>query len=156
MYLYRKPWCEMDHENLRAQIVAEARTWLWTPFVHRGMVKGDGVDCAMLCYAVYRSCGLMDGPPPRDYAPDWFQHREDQWLLDELLTHGMVEVNRDPWPGDIVIYKVAKVFAHCVIATDWPRVVEAWPGLQYVAEIDISIENMWSWRDKKVLTLCPQ
>lgn len=28
-----------------AQIVAEARTWLDTPYVHQGRVKGVGVDC---------------------------------------------------------------------------------------------------------------
>lgn len=146
----------MDHADIRAEIVAEARTWLWTPFIHRSMVKAAGVDCAMLCYAVYSHLGLIKGPPPREYTPDWFNHREDQWLLEELHRYGLIEVNRDPWPGDIVIYKVAKVFAHCVIATAWPHVVEAWPSAQYVAEIDISIETMWCWRERKVLSPWPQ
>lgn len=96
----------------------------------------------------------MEGPPPRQYPPDWFQHTEAQWLLEELLIHGMTEVDREPESADIVIYKIGKVFGHAVIVTDWPRAVHAWPSAQYVAEIDISIDSMWSWRERKVLSPC--
>lgn len=147
---------QMDHEDLRAKLVAEARSWVWTPFIHRSMVKGAGVDCAMLCYAVYSGLGLIDGPPPREYVPDWFQHTGEELLLEEIQRYGFLEVDREPWPADIVIYKVAKVFAHAVIATDWPRCVQAWPSAEYVAEIDFSIETMWCWRERKVLSLWPR
>ena len=38
----------MFHPDLRARIVAEAMTWLGTPYHHRGKLKGIGVDCAQL------------------------------------------------------------------------------------------------------------
>lgn len=45
-------------KNLEA--VAEAMTWLGTPYHHQGRVKGVGVDCATLLCEVYKEVGLMD------------------------------------------------------------------------------------------------
>ncbi|MDO6044547.1 hypothetical protein Q4P48_08410 [Neisseria gonorrhoeae] len=45
--------------DLRARIVEEARSWLGTPYHHHAMVKGAGVDCAMLLVAVYGAVGLL-------------------------------------------------------------------------------------------------
>jgi cell wall-associated NlpC family hydrolase len=42
----------------REQLLAEARTWIGTPFHHRGRVKGAGVDCGGLVVAVAGACGI--------------------------------------------------------------------------------------------------
>jgi cell wall-associated NlpC family hydrolase len=36
-----------EGNSIRAAVVAEARSWLGTPFHHQGRVKAAGVDCAM-------------------------------------------------------------------------------------------------------------
>src|SRR5215475_8049951 len=43
----------------RAAVIAEAKTWLGTPFAHRSMVKGAGVDCAQLVRLVFIECGVL-------------------------------------------------------------------------------------------------
>ena len=43
----------------REQVVAEARSWLGTPFHHQGRLKGVGVDCAGLIYCVQHELGLI-------------------------------------------------------------------------------------------------
>lgn len=43
-----------------ADIIAEARTWLGTPFHHQGRVKGAGVDCIGLVIGVQHALGLSD------------------------------------------------------------------------------------------------
>ena len=54
--------------DLRQRIVEEARSWLGTPYHHQAMVKGAGVDCAMILVAVYRAVGLIPaGFDPRPY-----------------------------------------------------------------------------------------
>ena len=42
----------------RAAVVAEARSWIGTPYHHAADVKGHGVDCAMLLIRVYCDCRL--------------------------------------------------------------------------------------------------
>ena len=44
----------------RAEIVAEARTWLGTPFHHQASVKGVGGDCIGLVRGVARAVGFRD------------------------------------------------------------------------------------------------
>ena len=44
----------------RAAIVAEARTWLGTPFSHQASLRGVGTDCVGLVFGVARSLGLPD------------------------------------------------------------------------------------------------
>src|SRR5579859_1647384 len=64
---------------LRAEVVAEARTWIRTPYHKRGLLKGVGVDCGMLPYAVLRKFELIpeikDLPTLED---GWFCNTTDQ------------------------------------------------------------------------------
>lgn len=57
---------------MRDAIVAEARSWLGTPWHHRQMKKGVGVDCVHFPLAVYQSFGkLLDLVMPEyNLTPD--------------------------------------------------------------------------------------
>ena len=45
---------------MRDAVVAEAKTWLGTPWRHMQRIKGVGVDCANLPAAVYEACGVIE------------------------------------------------------------------------------------------------
>ena len=45
--------------DLRAAVVAEARSWLGTPYAHRQQLRGHGVDCGGLVIAVGTATGLL-------------------------------------------------------------------------------------------------
>lgn len=49
----------------RAAIIAVSRTWIGTPFVHQGRVKGLGCDCVgiPLCVAEELGANDKDGQP---------------------------------------------------------------------------------------------
>lgn len=49
-------------------IVAEARSWLGTPFHHQAALKGVGCDCGGLVRGVGAACGVLDIPEER-WAP---------------------------------------------------------------------------------------
>jgi cell wall-associated NlpC family hydrolase len=53
---------------VRDSIVAEARTWLDTPYLHQGRRKGHGVDCLGLVIGVGKALGLLDYDH-RAYSP---------------------------------------------------------------------------------------
>ena len=51
----------------REEVVNEAASWIGTPVHQNAMVKGAGVDCGRLLYAVYRFAEIIpaeDAPEP--------------------------------------------------------------------------------------------
>ncbi len=55
----------------RAAIVAEAWSWIGTPYRHQASLKGVGCDCLGLIRGVWRA---LYGPEPEAliaYTPDW-------------------------------------------------------------------------------------
>lgn len=121
----------MEESEARRAIVAEALTWVGTPYKSNAMVKGragGGTDCVMLLIAVYSGLGLMPKVDPRPYSPQWHVHRNEEAYLKSVLQYA-VEVpgppERAPKPGDVVMFKIGNVFAHAAIITDWPMVVHA-------------------------------
>lgn len=103
--------------NMRAQVVAEARAWLKTPYHHLASVKGAGVDCAMLVVAVYKAVGLVPADlDPRPYAPDWHLHRGEEKFLGWLQRFG-TPVER-PRPGDVAVWKFGRTYSHGAIVVD--------------------------------------
>src|SRR5690606_6011340 len=53
------------------EIVAEALSWLGTPYRHQAYSKGVGCDCLGLIRGVWRSLYGDELEVPADYTPDW-------------------------------------------------------------------------------------
>lgn len=82
----------------RGEVVAEARTWLATPFHHHQCAKGAGVDCAHLVVGVCKALGLM----ARDFALPPYQMMPDgRQLL--ALADAYMDRTRHWDVGDVVI-----------------------------------------------------
>lgn len=111
-------------QPLRLAILAEAGSWLRTPYHHEAMVKGAGVDCAMLLVAVYHACGLIPAIDPRPYPPDWMLHRSEERYLGWVRQYA--HPVGSPLPGDIAVYQFGRVVAHAAIVVDWPRIIHAY------------------------------
>jgi cell wall-associated NlpC family hydrolase len=113
--------------TIREKIVAEAETWLGTPFHHAARVKGAGVDCINLLAAVYSSVGLIE-PVELDYYPiDWHMHRDEPRFLAGLADYcGPLPAGETPKPGDIAMFQYGRHAAHGAIVINWPLVVHAW------------------------------
>ena len=50
----------------RAQVIAEAETWLGTPYHHMGRVRGSGTDCLMLLAEIYAAADIFVFPSKTD------------------------------------------------------------------------------------------
>lgn len=115
-----------EQERLeRAKVVEEAKTWLGTPYHHMGRVKGQGVDCAMLIAEVYERAGMI---PHRDipfYPMQWNLNRNAESYLQVILDHAK-EFDGPPLPGDVVVWKFGRTFAHGGIVIDWPIIIHAY------------------------------
>lgn len=90
--------------ELQDKLVAEAMSWLNTPFLHQGAIKGVGVDCAnfiasTVCAAAPRYFGRED-LVPKDYLP-----QEDGIVLKRILleeTDFIATENREK--ADIIAF----------------------------------------------------
>ena len=131
-----------------AEVCAIARSWLGTPYHHMGRVKGAGVDCAMFPLEVYREAGLIDDIEVPYYPLDWMLHRSEEIFLgivQQYATERPVVVGRDletaaaetaplatargsAKPGDFVLYRFGRCFAHGAIVLEWPIVIHAVNG----------------------------
>ena len=100
----------MAEQEQREAVVAEARTWIGTPWHHMAAIKGAGVDCAMLLARVYIEVGLVAEFDPRPYPTDWMLHRSDERFLGYLLSRSH-QVEK-PEVGDAMILRVGRAFAH--------------------------------------------
>jgi len=99
----------------RAAVVAEARSWLKTPYHPMGDVKGAGVDCGMLLVRVFVDTGLCAPFDPRPYAPDWMLHRNEERYLGFVFDRTK-EVER-PMPGDVMVFRFGRCYSHGGIVT---------------------------------------
>jgi cell wall-associated NlpC family hydrolase len=105
----------MTESEGRAAVVAEARSWIKTPWHHMAAAKGAGVDCAMLLARVYIGVGLVPEFDPRPYPPDWYLHRSEERFMGILLAHSR-QVEK-PEVGDVMLLRVGRCFSHGAIVT---------------------------------------
>ena len=111
--------------NPRQRVVAEAETWLRTPYHHMGRIKGSGTDCLMLLAEVYEAAGVIPHVDVPFYPPDWNLHREAERYLEGLMRYAR-EIKGPPQSGDVAVFKFGRCFAHGAIVVSWPRLIHAW------------------------------
>jgi cell wall-associated NlpC family hydrolase len=109
----------------REAIIAEAKSWIGTPFHHEARVKGAGVDCLMLLAEVYERAGICGHITVPHYPPDWHLHRDAERYSDGLLGHAR-EIAGPPEPGDIALFRFGRTFSHGAIVIEWPRLIHAY------------------------------
>lgn len=109
----------------RAAVVAEAMTWLLTPWRHQGRVKGAGVDCAGLIICAYRNAGMIDDVDAGNYPRDFHIHRDEERFLSFVPSFAVEIAETEVCAGDLVLFRIGRVFSHGAIVTRWPRGIHA-------------------------------
>lgn len=119
----------MTEAEERARVVAEAMTWIGTPYHNNGDVKGAGVDCGMLLVRVFVDTGLVVPFDPRPYPNQWHLHnraeRYMEWVKRWASEVAGPDEGREPLPGDIVLFHYGQCYAHGGIVTEWPIMIHA-------------------------------
>lgn len=108
----------------RAAIVAEALSWLSTPYHHHGRIKGVGVDCAMLPAEVLEAVGAIPHLEP-EYSPQWMLHRDEEKYLEWVRPYAREICREQVQPGDLVMWKFGRTYSHSAIVIDPPTIIHA-------------------------------
>ena len=111
--------------ELRTAVLAEAQSWIGTPFHHEARVKGHGVDCLMLLAEVYERAGIVEHVTVPHYPADWHMHRDVERYLEGLMQYGHA-IEGPPLPADIALFHYGRTFSHGAIVVAWPRVIHAY------------------------------
>jgi NlpC/P60 family putative phage cell wall peptidase len=130
--------------RLRAAVLAEARDWLGTPYVHQASAKGQGADCLGLVRGVWRA---VIGPEPEaapPYGPDWAERRAaEEPLLAAARRH--FRAVAAPAPGDLLVFRVVPggPAKHCGIMSAPDAFIHAYAGR---AVVETWLQRWWRER----------
>ena len=108
----------MTRQAARAAVIAEAMTWLGTPWRHMARLKGVGVDCANLPIAVYGACGLIEPFDPPPYPRDWHIHRNEERIVPVIERFGREIDPAQAQTADLLVFRIGRVFSHCAIVVE--------------------------------------
>jgi NlpC/P60 family putative phage cell wall peptidase len=88
-----------------AAVVAEALTWVGTPYRHQGSRKGIGCDCLGLIRGVWEAVYGNEPEHPGPYAPDWAETGGRDRLLDAARRHCLEKPVGARMAGDLLIFR---------------------------------------------------
>lgn len=125
----------MTEIEQRAAVVAEARTWLGTPYHLNAKIKGVGVDCGTFLISAFSGVGLIPEVDLGLMMADFHLHRGDEIYLKWIMKWCKpVTVAQ---PGDIILYKFGRIVSHGALVVDSPRIIHAPPeGVVYADATD--------------------
>lgn len=123
----------------RTAIIAEARTWIGTPYHHQASMKGAGCDCLGLVRGVWRGVYGTEPEVPPAYSRDWAEAHRQETLADAAGRHMRPVPTPDIQPGDVMLFALNEraPAKHCAILTEPERMVHSYES-HPVAEVSLS------------------
>lgn len=116
----------MTEQEQRDAVIAEAMTWLRTPFRHQARMKGrsGGVDCAGLLLATYESTGCTPHIQPEEYVMQCMLHDRRERFVEVLERYGKEIPEQQAKRADAVVWRVGRSYSHgAILLEDWPGLV---------------------------------
>jgi NlpC/P60 family putative phage cell wall peptidase len=104
---------------MATDIVAIARSWIGTPYVHQASLKGAGCDCLGLLRGVWREKTGEEAETPPPYSPDW-ELAGNESLRDGMARHLTSIPLAAIAPGDVLLFRMAAraPAKHCAILAE--------------------------------------
>jgi NlpC/P60 family putative phage cell wall peptidase len=112
----------------REAILAEARSWLGTPYQHQASAKGAGCDCLGLIRGVWRALYDREPESAPAYTPDWAERHGAETLLAAARRH--LVATEAAAPGDVLLFRMdgASPIKHAAILDRNERIIHAYWG----------------------------
>ncbi|MBZ5566562.1 MAG: C40 family peptidase [Acidobacteriia bacterium] len=94
----------------REQIVAAGRSWIGTPFVHQGRVKGQACDCVGLPIMVAKELGIAV-----EDETNYTREPEGTRVLDGARERMVEKPIAQMQPGDVIILRLPHSPCHTAL-----------------------------------------
>ena len=132
-----------------------ADSWVGTPFVPNGRVKGHGVSCQMLAEAIYQECGLGEDYRIPAVSMGWSGVHKDSLVLRYLKgvdEFKQLQTTENILPGDLLGFKIGSCIHHLGVVVSGTRFIHSMKGLgtTYKSLDDPTYGNrlakVWRWQ----------
>ena len=132
--------------------MAEAMTWLGTPYLHRQRLKGVAVDCAGLPLEVYEACGIIPHTDVGEYTAQWHLHHSEEIYLAWVEKFGRAIDPAAVGPGDFVVVRWGRTYSHGGIVLGPREVIHAFADARRVTIDDWAAHERLRGRPTKAFT----
>jgi len=114
----------------RHAILAEARDWIGTPYMHQASAKGAGCDCLGLVRGVWRAIYGAEPETAPAYTPDWAERAGEETLLGAAQRHLRAIQIEHASPGDVLLFRMnaRSPVKHAAILDEGARIIHAYWG----------------------------
>ena len=92
---------------MNEQVVAIARSWIGTPYVHQASVRAAGTDCLGLIRGIWREVYGAEPETVPPYSADWGEMGRDEVLMQGAMRHLVaVPRNAPEEPGQVLLFRM--------------------------------------------------
>ena len=114
-------------------VVAAARSWIGTPYVHQSAVKDAGCDCLGLLRGIWRELHGREPESVPAYTMDWSEPQGEERLWAAAARHLRPKPVTQDAPGDVLLFRmrqgaVAKHLGVQALTGTSPSFVHAYAG----------------------------
>jgi NlpC/P60 family putative phage cell wall peptidase len=129
-------------------VVAEARRWIGTPYVHQASSLGHGTDCLGLLRGIWRAVFGAEPEAVPPYTWDWAEPGGDEVLARAAARHLVSVSPGEEAAGDVLLFRMRTggIAKHLGIAAETgerPSFIHAYSGH---GVIENALSQPWSRR----------
>lgn len=115
------------------RVVAMARGWIGTPYLHQASRRGAGCDCLGLVRGIWREIRGGEPEPVPAYAMDWSEPQGEERLWAAAARHLRRKDHREAALGDVILFRMrdGAVAKHLGVQSETgaaPRFIHAYSG----------------------------
>lgn len=119
--------------SVAERVVADARLWIGTPYLHQASVRGAGTDCLGLLRGVWRSVYGAEPEKVPAYTEDWAEPDRRELLREAAERWLVARAVDDPVVGDVLLFRMKEgsVAKHLGLQSDvgmHPRFIHSYSG----------------------------
>ena len=116
-------------------VIAAARAWLGTPYVHQASLLGAGCDCLGLARGIWRDLHGPEPVTPSPYTRDWGEAGGAE-VLAEAARRFLLEIPiAEAGPGALILFRMVRnaPAKHCGICSN-TGLIHAYEGAGVIEE----------------------
>ena len=88
------------------RVVAAARAWIGTPYVHQAACKGGGCDCLGLVRGIWSEVVGAEPEQVPAYSMDWSEPQGEEQLWQAALRHLVAKPLDQAAVGDVILFRM--------------------------------------------------
>ena len=134
-----------ESEPFRRRIVAEARKWIGTPYLHQASLIGVGCDCLGLVRGIWRELLGEEPEETPNYSADWGEVSGTESMLTAANRWFRPISTSEVSQGDLLLFrwKNAAVVHHAGIASEDDRFIHAY---EKAGVVETNLGSQWRTR----------